>query len=109
MDLSQFGIGDGNNTGLTIPGLENLQNMFATIMTASMIIGGLFIVLYIINLIQRMRADRAMIAMQKDIAAIKALLERQVPQPTRPNETAVQPEPTAAAQIQSQNDNITRA
>ena len=61
MDLSRFGIGDGTSESsvFTIPGLENLQNMFSTIMTASMVIGGLFIVLYIINLIQRIRADRS--------------------------------------------------
>ena len=37
MDLSRFGIGDGTNESsvFTIPGLENLQNMFSTIMTAT--------------------------------------------------------------------------
>ena len=94
MDLSRFGIGDGTSESsvFTIPGLENLQNMFSTIMTASMVIGGLFIALYIINLIQRIRADRAMIAMQKDIAAIKALLEK-----SQTSSTGHAPQPQASA------------
>jgi hypothetical protein len=55
MDLSQFGIGNGNDTSnpFTVPGLEDLQSTLATIMTASMVIGGLFIILYIINKVLR--------------------------------------------------------
>lgn len=94
MDLSQFGIGNGNDTSnpFTVPGLEGLQSTLATIMTASMVIGGLFIILYIINLVQRIRADRAMIAMQKDVSAIKTILEQFQPAP-RHSDTAPVVEP----------------
>ena len=83
MDLSQFGLDTTNGTGgLTIPGLQGIESMFQTITTVSVIIGVLFLVLYVINLVQRMRADRAMIAMHKDIAAIRMMLESRQPQAT---------------------------
>lgn len=104
MDLSQFGINATNSQGsspFTIPGLDNLQQMIGTITIVSTIIGVIFIVLYVINLIQRIRADRAMIAMHKDIAAIKALLEQQTgraqaaPAPKR-TETLIRDESVSA-------------
>lgn len=89
MDLSQYGINSNqtNGTGgpIAIPGLEGLQSMLGWITLASVVLGGLFTLLYVINLVQRIRADRAMIAMHKDIAAIKEILEKQVaphPAPT---------------------------
>lgn len=83
MDLSQFGINaDGSTSGLTVPGLGNIQTLLANIALISIIIGGLFFVLYLINIIQRMRANRSTIAMHKDIAAIRAILEKQANSPT---------------------------
>lgn len=107
MDLSQFDIGNGDGK-LTIPGLESLQNMFTTVMAASLVIGALFVVLYIINLVQRIRADRAMIAMQKDIAAIKALLIEQV-QATAINQVQSDSPLTPAPSQSEQPEPIIRA
>lgn len=78
MDLSQFGINANNagQTGLQIPGLSNLQGTLNTIMIGVSVLSGLFMLLYIVSLVQRFRADRAMIGMHKDIAAIRALLEQ---------------------------------
>lgn len=92
MDLSQFGLGNGSSDAgaLSIPGISNLQATLATITTISVVLGGLFLVLYIISLIQRVRADRAMIAMRKDIAAIRVLLEQQTA-PQKSETTAPQP------------------
>lgn len=80
----------GSNSGSTsaIPGLDRLQGMLGMITIVSVVLGGLFMALYIFGLVQRARADRAMIAMNKDIAAIKALLEQQVQAPaTKPTST----------------------
>lgn len=79
MDLSQLGINTNGAQNVTIPGLGSLQSMLGTIMTVSIVIGGLFIVLYLVNTVQRMRADSAMINMHKDIAAIRAILEHKYP------------------------------
>lgn len=79
MDLSPLGITDTSGdtaVPFTVPGIENLQDTLTTITIASIVLGLLFIVLYAANLIHRIRADHAMIAMQKDIAAIKQLLEQ---------------------------------
>ena len=104
MDLSQYLNGTNTNgTGntLSIPGLENVQGLLGTITIISVVLGGLFAVLYVINTIQRIRADRATIAMHKDIAAIKELLilERSsttfaqpTPQPNAPAESPSTPE-----------------
>lgn len=83
MDLSQFGLNGTNGTGspLSIPGLADIQGLLTTITLVSVVLGGLFMVLYIANMVQRMRADRAMIAMHKDIAAIKELLEKNIAAP----------------------------
>lgn len=87
MDLSQYGISSGNtsssgNALSAIPGLDGLQGMLGLITVVSAVLGLLFVVLYALNLAQRMRADRAMIAMHKDVAAIKELLEKQIPTAT---------------------------
>lgn len=83
MDLTQLLNSQNGTGGATIPGLEGLQSMLGTITILSVVLGGLFLILYVINVIQRMRADRAMIAMHKDIAAIRTLLEQgQAPAPT---------------------------
>lgn len=80
MDLFKFGTNESanENSGFTLPGLENIQTMFATLTTALIAFVVVFGILYIVNLVQRIRADRAMIAMQKDIAAIRSLLQTQV-------------------------------
>ena len=57
----------------------------------SIVLTVLFVVLYTISIVQRVRANRATVTMQKDIAAIRALLEQR---PTRP----LTPEPTLLAQ-----------
>lgn len=98
MDLSQLGINtqDITNGSGSIPGLGNIQSLMGTITLISIIVGGLFFVLYLINVIQRIRADRAMIAMHKDITAIRAMME----QKNAPTPTAVAiipPAPEAAA------------
>jgi len=100
MDLSQFGL-NGDSTGsstspLAIPGLESLQGMFGTIMVGSAILGGLLTILFIINMVQRIRADRALIAMHKDIASIKEILERQTATPVAPASSAPLAQPTIA-------------
>lgn len=98
MNLSQYGI-NANSTGASIPGLDGLQNMLGTITVVSVIIGGLFVVLYAINVIQRIRADRAMIAMHKDIAAIKEIIEKQVTQPTPHPQTVQAPTPQQITEL----------
>lgn len=86
MDLSQYGINTTTGTnGLQIPGLSGIQGTLTTIMVGITILSVLFIVLYIVNLVQRWRADRALIAMRKDIAAIRATIEqRGAPAPAAP-------------------------
>lgn len=99
MDLSQYGInGSGGTSGTSaIPGLDGLQGMLGTITIISVVLGGLFMVLYVFSLVQRMRADRAMIGMHKDIAAIKEILEKHAkpvattPQPSEPPAPAAAP------------------
>lgn len=92
MDLSQYGINTSTtNPSLNIPGLGNLQSMFGIITIASLVLGILFMILYIVNIVQRMRADRSMIAMHKDIAAIKVLLEQQLVAPHHVSEPAAAP------------------
>ena len=80
--------------GLQIPGVAALQNTLNTIILGATILSIVFVVLYIINMIQRFRADRAMIAMRKDIAAIRQQLEaRSVAKPTPPRtETLIRDE-----------------
>ncbi len=82
MDTAQLDI-NGSSGGITanplaIPGLEGLQGMLGFIMIGSTVLGVLFLVLYILSLVQHARADRAVIAMHKDIAAIKEILQKQV-------------------------------
>lgn len=81
MQSLPFDINNGttgsSSSAFSIPGLESLQGMLGTIMIGSAVLGGLLTILFIINLVQRVRADRAMIAMHKDIAAIRDILERQ--------------------------------
>ena len=97
MDLSQYGINTGTtNPSLSIPGLGNLQSMLGIITIASLVLGVLFVVLYVVNIVQRMRADRSMIAMHKDIAAIKVLLEQQLASPHPVHEQPVAPVKPAA-------------
>lgn len=88
MDLSQFGIGNTTNSsgtgGFSIPAVDNLQNTLNTIMLGAAVLSVLFVVLYIVSLVQRFRADRAMIAMRKDIAAIRAIAEQSGSSPRTP-------------------------
>lgn len=90
---------NGTST-LSIPGLDNLQPLMNNLMIVSIITGGVFLVLYLLNVIRHMRADRAMIAMHKDIAAIRELLEHQQTAP-RP---AVEPPVEPAAQPSATRD-----
>jgi hypothetical protein len=96
MDLSKIGVDAQNGfTGINIPGLTNVQNMLSTITTVSAVIGILFFIMYVISMVQRMRADRAMIAIRKDISAIHELLKGAVaPAPAAPVEPAVMPPTT---------------
>ncbi len=98
MDLSQYGINTSTtNPSLSIPGLGNLQSMFGIITIASLVLGVLFVILYVVNIVQRMRADRSMIAMHKDIAAIKLLLEQQIATPRHVSEPPATPAAPKAA------------
>lgn len=92
MDLSQYGINTTTSTdGLQIPGLSGIQSTLTTIMVGITVLSVLFIVLYIVNLVQRWRADRALIAMRKDIAAIRATIEqRGAPAPAAPTPPRVE-------------------
>lgn len=101
MDLSKYGI-DLNTTSptgttptATVPGLDSLQSMFGIVTIASVVIGVIFLVLYIVTVAQRMRADRAMVAMRQDIAAIKSLLEQQL----APRIDAPAPTPASTDQL----------
>ncbi len=78
MDLSQFGI-DTNGTGLSIPGLDGIQTALTTITIVSIIITGLFFVMYVFSLIRRWKVDRAILETQKDVRAIRTLLEQSQP------------------------------
>lgn len=84
-------------SAFSVPGLESLQGMLGTIMIGSAVLGGLLTILFIINLVQRVRADRAMIAMHKDIAAIREILEHQpVPATQVPTALSIAPTPPSA-------------
>lgn len=78
MDLSQLGI-DTTTTGAGA-GID-MQSILSAVTVVSVVIGGLFFVLYLINLLQHMRVNRAMIGMHKDVAEIRKLLEQHQAQP----------------------------
>lgn len=92
MDLSQFGLGGTNGTSpqTNIPGLEGIQNslsgiqsMLPIITIGSLVITVLFLVLYIMHIVHRWKVDKAIIETQKDVHAVRVLLEgKQTPPET---------------------------
>lgn len=84
MDLSQYGISNttGNSSGISIPGLDGIQSaltgiqsLLPMIMIVSIVATVLFVVLYAIHIIRRWKVDKAIIETQKDVHAIRLLLE----------------------------------
>ena len=106
MDLSQLNLGgssqpSGTTGGITLPGMENVQNIQSTLNTVvlwAVIFAGLFLLLYIVSLIQKARANHAIIAMRKDLTAIRVALERSST-PTTPPEPQPLPTKNQSTQI----------
>jgi hypothetical protein len=88
MDLSQYGITgtSGSGSNISIPGLDGIQNtlsgiqsLLPTLLIVSTVATVLIVVLYILHIIRRWKVDKAIIETQKDVHAIRTLLENKQP------------------------------
>lgn len=100
MDLSQLGLDTTTGTTQSI----DIQGIMGTVTIISVVIGGLFLIIYLINLIQHMRVNRAMLAMHKDVAEIRKLMEER--RPAMPAPVIVKGDPIIRDESESSSANV---
>ena len=85
------GVAEGVNVGLP---LDGLQEIFMIVYGVVAVLGVIFLILFIIMAVMRIREHRATMSTQKDIKAIRELLEKNLNKTDSRDKVLLASEPT---------------
>lgn len=90
-------VNDGNDAGVSPSILDPfaaVRDILPMILIWSLVIALIFIVLWVVTIISRIRAERAMMNMQKDMKYVRELLEHKFPFSS--NQPSIEVEPVSS-------------